>query len=126
VGAFRSLALARMADLSRRLPNGDRAEFDLRKRTGYCLNQAHARGRHQARVFRDALGIGQADAEDLRAQLLRAAREGMAALHEADEWGERWRVDVLMLRRPARRGRKRLDRAKGSPNPRFVTCWVLR
>ncbi len=56
-----------------------------------------------------------------------AAREGMAVLHEADEWGERWRVDVAMLRQ----NRRVVVRAiwivrKGSPNPRFVTCWVLR
>ncbi len=109
------------------MPNGDRAELDLRKLTDYCLNPAHARGRHKARVFRDALGIGRAEAEDLRARFLRAAREGMAVLHEADEWGERWRVDVAMLRQ----NRRVVVRTiwivrKGSPNPRFVTCWVLR
>jgi uncharacterized protein DUF6883 len=55
------------------LPNGDRAILDLRKLVDYCLNPAHSRGRHKARVFRDSLGMGQADATELRALLLYAA-----------------------------------------------------
>ena len=116
-----------MSDPTRRLPNGDRAELDLRKLTEYCLNPGHPRGRHKARVFHDALGIGQADAEELRARFLRAAREGAAVLHETDKWGERWRVDVAILRH----NRRVMIRTvwivrRSSPNPKFVTCWVLR
>jgi hypothetical protein len=112
-----------MPDATGRLPNGDRAELDLRKLTEYCLNPGHPRGRHKARVFRDALGIGQADAEELRARFLRAAREGTAVLHERDEWGERWRVDVAMLRQNKRVMIRTIWIVRrSSPNPKFVTC----
>jgi hypothetical protein len=43
-----------------RLPNGNRAIVDGQKPTDYCLSPTHPRGRHKARVFREALGIGQA------------------------------------------------------------------
>src|SRR5271166_1537775 len=113
-----------MSGQTRRLPNGDQAEFDLRKLTEYCLNPGHPRGRHKARVFDDTLGIGQADAEELQARFLRA---GMAVLHETDKWGERWRVDVAIVRQ----NRRIMIRTiwivrRSSPNPKFVTCWVLR
>jgi hypothetical protein len=46
-----------------RLPNGNLAIVDIRKLKDYCLNPHHWRGRHKARVFWTALGIGRADAE---------------------------------------------------------------
>ena len=52
------------------LPEADHAEIDLRKLREYCLNPAHPRGRHKARVFRAALGIGQDDAPWLRQTIL--------------------------------------------------------
>jgi hypothetical protein len=45
-----------------RLPHAEQAIFDTRKLEEHCLNPAHLRGRHKARVFRAALGISQADA----------------------------------------------------------------
>jgi hypothetical protein len=57
-----------------RVPNADRAILDIRKIEEYCLNPAHPRGRHKARVFREALGIGQNDAQWLREVLLEALR----------------------------------------------------
>jgi hypothetical protein len=62
------------------LPNGDRAILDLRKLADYCLNPAHPRGRHKARVFRDSLDMDRADASDLRARLLYAAANEAATL----------------------------------------------
>ena len=116
-----------MSDPVRGLPNGERAEFDLRKLTEYCLNPKDPRGRHKARVFRDALGLGPADAEELRARFLNAAREGEAVLYDADNWGDRWRIDVAI----SRQDRRAMVRTiwivrKGTLSPRFVTCWVLR
>ena len=45
-----------------RLPHGASAILDIRKIEDYCLSPAHPRGRHKARVFRDALGLRQDDA----------------------------------------------------------------
>ena len=109
-----------------RLPNGDRAGVDLRKLSAYCLSPTHPRGRHKARVFCEALGITQADANELRARILSAARDEIAVLLDADEWGERWRVDITI----SRQGRRAVVRTvwivrRGSPIPTFVTCWVL-
>ena len=108
------------------LPNGDRAILDLRKLAECYLNPEHPRGRHKARVFRDALGMGRAEAADLRTQLLSAAERAEARLLSRDAWGVRWQVDVAITRQ----GRRAVIRTiwivrKGELAPRFVTCWVL-
>ena len=109
------------------LPNGDRAILDLRKLADYCLNPAHPRGRHKARVFRESLGMGQADADGLRALLLHAAAHKAAIPLPGDAWGDRWQIDVAI----SRQGRRAMVRTiwifrSGEQIPRFVTCWVLR
>jgi hypothetical protein len=111
---------------TKRLPNGERAELDLRKLTDYCLNPDHPRGRHKARVFRDALGITRTEATELRANLLAAARDEIAERMDGDEWGVRWRLDVTI----PRQGRRAVVRTiwmtrTGEETPRFLTCWVL-
>ncbi len=40
-----------------KLPNGERAVVDIIKLQDYCLNPAHPRGQHKARVFAAALGL---------------------------------------------------------------------
>src|ERR1700756_4648521 len=64
------------------LPNGDRAIVDIRKLADYCLNPSHPRGRHKARVFRQAAGLQQGDAAWLRTLCL----------------GSHWRLDVTIRR----------------------------
>jgi hypothetical protein len=54
-----------------KLPNAEHAFVDIRKLTDYLLDPTHHRGRHKARVFRAAFGIGQGDAEWLRDQFWR-------------------------------------------------------
>jgi hypothetical protein len=108
------------------LPNGDRAILDLRKLADYCLNPGHPRGRHKARVFRDSLDMGRADASDLRARLLYAAANEAATPLPGDAWGDRWQIDVTV----SRQGRRAVLRTvwivrSGDEIPRFVTCWVL-
>jgi uncharacterized protein DUF6883 len=44
------------------LPYSDEAILDVRKIEDYCLSPSHPRGRHKARVFREALGLQQSDA----------------------------------------------------------------
>lgn len=39
------------------LPHAGSAILDIRKLAQYCLDPRHARGRHKARVFREALGL---------------------------------------------------------------------
>lgn len=108
------------------LPNGDLALLEVRKLREYCLSAEHPRGKHKARLFRAALGIGPEHAEELRGSLLAAAREAAASALHADNWGRYWRIDAPV----ARQERQIMVRSlwimrHGEIAPRFVTCWVL-
>jgi hypothetical protein len=112
--------------MTTRLPHGDRAVLDIRKIEDYCLNTSHPRGRHKARVFREALDIQRSDATWLRDVLLAAARSGEAAPMGTDAWGAHWRIDATIRRQ----GKSAVVRTiwivlGGEDQPRFVTCWVL-
>jgi hypothetical protein len=108
------------------LPNGDVAIFDLRKLEEYCLDPSHPRGRHKARVFRVALGIGKRDAAWLRRELLNSLTEGDALELPSDQFGRRWRVDTLVKRQDRNVVVRTLWLMRTGENaPRFVTCWVL-
>ena len=108
------------------LPNAENAILDIRKIEDYCLSPAHPRGRHKARVFREALGLGRSDAGWLREVLLNGSRHGEAVELAGDNLGIRWRIDVPV----ARHGKRVVVRTiwmtrSGETAPRFVTCWVL-
>lgn len=108
------------------MPNADRALLDIRKITDYCLSPVHPRGRHKARVFRDALGLSQGDAEWLRTALLAGLRQGDATELSSDELGNRWRVDVPITRLGKSVVVRTVWIVRSSEQvPRFVTCWVL-
>jgi hypothetical protein len=109
-----------------RVPHAEGAILDLHKIESYCLSPAHPRGRHKARVFREALGIGRSDAAWLRQALLDGLPEQEAAELAEDGYGARWRVDIPV----ARQNRRVVIRTvwiirSGEQVPRFVTCWVL-
>jgi len=109
-----------------RLLNSSRAIIDMRKIENYCLDSAHLRGRHKARVFREALSIGQQDAEWLRDVLLEGIRRCEATELATNAWGASWRVDIPVVRH----GKSAVVRSTwiirtGEEAPRFVTCWVL-
>jgi hypothetical protein len=108
------------------LPNAELAILDIRKLEDYCLSPEHPRGRHKARVFRDALGIGPDGAQWLRDELLTAVLTGEAIEVNRDDFGARWRVDVPV----ARQSRQVVIRTiwmvrTGEAVPRFLTCWIL-
>jgi hypothetical protein len=108
------------------LPYRESAILELAKLKDYCLNLAHARGRHKARLFQAALGMGSEHAEELRVILLDAARRLPASLSHADVWGQQWRIDVHITRQD----RSAVVRTiwivrNGETLARFVTCWVL-
>jgi hypothetical protein len=108
------------------LPNAARAVIDLRKLEDYCLDFQHPRGRHKARVFREALGLGRGDAVWLRDTLTAALERTDASELADDRFGRRWRVDVAV----ERHSRQAVVRTiwivrSGEDTPRFVTCWIL-
>src|SRR5450631_254696 len=115
--AVDGLALRRMrsqsAAMTKRLPHGDQAILDMRKIEDYCLNPSHPRGRHNARVFREALDLQRSDASWLRDALLEAARSAEAFRDGEDAWGTHWRLDANVRRQGMSAGGKNdLDRAK--------------
>jgi len=108
------------------LPFGEQAIFNIRKLEDYCLDATHPRGRHKARVFREALGIGRGDSTWLRAQLLEAIRETDATELTPDHFGQRWRVDVPITRHERTVVVRTVWIVRtGERAPRFVSSWVL-
>ncbi len=108
------------------LPQAEQAILAPAKLADYCLSTSHPRGRHKARVFREALGLGTDDVEWLRQALLSGLLMADAAELESDAFGTRWLVDIP-LRRQDRQAVVRtvwIVRS-GEESPRFVTCWVL-
>jgi hypothetical protein len=108
------------------LPNSEQTVLDIRKIEDYCLNSEHPRGRHKARLFRESIGLARNDSAWLRLELLGAVRTADAILLGADQFGARWRVDVVV----SRHGRSAMVRTiwivrTGEDVPRFVTCWVM-
>jgi hypothetical protein len=112
--------------MTTRLPHSDEAILDIRKIEDYCLSPSHPRGRHKARVFREALGLQRSDAAWLRDILLEAARSSEASSIALAPWGTHWRLDATIRRQ----GKSAVVRTiwivrTGESAPRFVTCWVL-
>jgi hypothetical protein len=108
------------------LPNGDQAILDIRKIEDYCLSHSHPRGRHKARMFREALDLQRSDAPWLRDVLLEAARSGPASQLATDAWGSRWRLDASITRHDKTAVVRTIWILRtGESVPRFVTCWVL-
>jgi hypothetical protein len=95
-----------------KLPNGDRAFVDLRKLADYCLNPAHFRGRHKARVFASALDLTAENAEELRQLLLASAAAVDAEFDSSDEYGDRYVLDF--------------DVARGNFSARVRSAWIIR
>jgi hypothetical protein len=112
-------------DTSMKLPNGERAIVDVRKLSDYCLSPQHPRGRNKARVFA-SVGIREADAEELRAALIAAARDGDAQHGAPSVHGQRYTLDF---------GFARLDKSvvirstwivrMDEDVPRLTSCYVL-
>lgn len=109
-----------------RMPNGDKAVVDIEKLSQYCLSVVHPRGRHKARVFESALGITAKDADDLRRDLLDAARNRDAIPADQDEYGARYVVDFNVS---GSRGKAKVRSVwivlADEDFPRFVSCYVL-
>jgi hypothetical protein len=108
------------------LPNHVLAQIEFAKLHAYCLSANHPRGRHKARQFAASLGISAGDANWLRDQILQGIAETDAVRQEADEYGQRWRVDLLLTRQNRRVVVRTIWMVRQRENfPRFITCWVL-
>ena len=81
-----------------KLPNAEFAVVDIEKLRDYCLNPNHPRGKHKARVFKEKLGIGKEDAEQLRQSILEAILNAEATEQKQTEYGRRFIVDFQISR----------------------------
>lgn len=109
-----------------KLPNGDQATIDPRKVEDYCLSPTHHEGRHKARVFADALGLGPADSALLVHALRSAAAHVDAHKGVADQYGQRYTVDfVYDGPKASAMVRSAWIVGTGEDVPRLVTCHVL-
>ena len=79
-----------------KLPNAEKAFVDIEKLSGYCLNSAHDRGKHKARLFSSVLGLTSDNAEELRGTLLEAPRNHDAETVGEDRYGKRYVIDFTM------------------------------
>ena len=109
-----------------KLPSADAAIVDMVKLRDYCLSSTHPRGRHKARVFADALGMGSGDAAFLREALLRAALVEDVVETGVDTYGQRYQLDVVI----SRCGKTAIVRSawivlRNENVPRLTTCYVL-
>lgn len=109
-----------------KLPAPERAIVDIRKLRDYCLDPRNPKGRNKARGFASALGLTRADADFLRRALLQAAIEGDCVTAEADEYGQRYKIDFEL---ETSRGKHRIRSGwivrTGETFPRFKTCYVV-
>ena len=109
-----------------KIPNAERAIVDIGKLRDYCLNSEHNDGKHKARLFSAALGMGINDAEALREALLQAAQTANAQLGKNDVYGQRYTIDFTLNwhgRQATIRSGWIIDR--GSEVPRLVTAYPL-
>jgi len=110
-----------------RVPEADHAVVDRRKITDYVLNPDHPCGRHKARVFREALGWGPENTDDLiRALLDAVANTDTAQFGLRDLYGDRYVVDSSVT---GPRGSAKIRSVwivtPASKMPRLITCYVL-
>jgi hypothetical protein len=101
------------------------AFVDLSKLREYSLNPQHESGGHKARVFRAALGLTINDAEWLRTEMLRIAREGDAKIGEVSQFGQKYLIDEqLTFNERTAIVRTAWIIENGKDFPRLITCYV--
>jgi len=79
-----------------KLPNPDQAIIPAEKLEGYSLNQNHSEGRHKAVVFLSALGIGLAEAQELRDVLKEAVKNQEALMTRRNAHGQKYQIDYVL------------------------------
>ena len=108
------------------LPNAGRAYVGIRKLAEYCLDPTHPISRHKAGVFRSALGFTATDADTLRRLLPAAVLIHEAIVTRLDEFGQRYTVDVPVLKKAGIAIVRSAWFIRPNKNfPRLTTCFVL-
>lgn len=77
-------------------PDFTTPDIDSRKITDYAMNPDHPVGRNKYRVINSATGLGPGDAAEIERQIREGVRRGNPILGKADQYGQRWNVDVTL------------------------------
>ncbi|MEV1320405.1 WXG100 family type VII secretion target [Micromonospora arborensis] len=77
-----------------RRPDFTNAEIDSRKITAYAMNPDHPVGKNKYRVINSVTGLGPDDADVIMQQIREGVVAGEPFLGKADEFGQRWSVDL--------------------------------
>jgi hypothetical protein len=75
-------------------PDFSKPEIDSRKIAGYAMNPDHPVGRNKYRVINSTTGLDVGDAANIEEQIRSGVREGVPMFGKADQYGQRWSVDV--------------------------------
>jgi uncharacterized protein len=78
------------------LPDRDRAIIEPEKLRDYVLCPEHKYGKHKARVFLSALGIGRANWEYLHDQIVNRVEDAEVSEVRAGKYGVRYSVPMLI------------------------------
>ena len=113
-----------------KLPNAERAVFDIEKLRDYSLNPKHPKGKHKARVFLEELDFKADDAEHLREKLMEAISTTEVTAQQLTSYEQRFFVDFQV-----RRDSKYVVTLKAIRSawivrnnedfPRLTTCYIL-
>jgi hypothetical protein len=109
-----------------KLPNPEQALISPEKLEGYSLNPNHSEGKHKALVFQSALGIGQAQAEELRTALRQALLTQDAIATTRNPHGQKYRIDFEMVRDTQQAIVRSVWIVRDNEDfPRLITCYIL-
>jgi uncharacterized protein YukE len=75
-------------------PDFSNPDIDARKITDYAMNPDHPVGGNKYRVIHSKTGLDTNDAAIIQQQIREGVREGTPILGKADQYGQRWSVDV--------------------------------
>ncbi len=108
------------------LPHIKNATIDSKKVTEYALNPDHPVGGNKAKVFESALGYNKSNADDLIKQINEKLPESEAVLGKADQYGQRYTVDIPMTGPNGKTATVRTGwiLESGSTTPRMTTVYV--
>ena len=109
-----------------KLPKAEEVIVEIAKLRDYSLAATHEEGKHKARVFAAALGIGADDAHWLREQRLDAALRHECVRGRNTPFGQRYILDFTLLKgRREAQVRSVWNVRLGETVPRLITCYVL-
>ncbi len=110
-----------------KLPNAEKAIVLIEKLEGYCLNPEHDKGKHKARVFQRALGIGPEHAHLLQQALLEHAIASDAIKIGSNKFGDHYLVDFFFDHEEKKAElRSKWTVRTGENFPRLASCYVKR